>query len=211
VLLGLQFCHSKNILHRDIKAKNLLIDKNMKLKICDFGLAREYDSNTREFTHEVITRWYRPPEILLGQKEYNSAVDIWSAGCLLALMAQNKHLFPGDDEIDQLNKIFKVMGTPNEAVWPGVSSLPDFKNFQNFPKVDIERVVMNLDPSGYDLIKRMLVLNPVKRISATEALAHVFLSSLILMKYVICIQNSITLFYNKIIIINTYLVFSNFK
>ena len=174
MLKGLQFCHSQNILHRDIKAKNLLIDKNMKLKICDFGLAREFDSNTREFTHEVITRWYRPPEILLGQKEYNTSVDIWSSACLFVLMAQNKHLFPGDSEIDQIHKIFRVMGTPNESIWPGVSYLPDFKNFPIYPRLQLEGIVKNLDNLGFDLLKKMLVLNPAKRISASEALSHVY-------------------------------------
>lgn len=182
MLSGLLFCHSKNILHRDIKAKNLLIDNNMRLKLCDFGLAREFDSNTKVFTHDVITRWYRPPEILLGQKEYNASVDIWSAGCLFAFMAQSKHLFPGNDEIDQLHKIFKIMGTPNEMMWPGVSSLPDFKNFPTYPQIQLESVVQNLDNNGYDLLKKMLVLNPSKRISTSEAISHVIINSHILTK-----------------------------
>lgn len=199
--MGLESLHSKNIMHRDLKARNILIDKNMRLKLCDFGLARQFEPNAKEFTHEVITRWYRPPEILLGEKEYTNAVDIWSTACIFAFMAQNQHIFPGENEIDQIMKIFQVCGTPNELTWPGVTSLPDFKNIQNYPQIPIERVVRNLDPLGYDLIRKMLILNPSKRISAKEALTHVIIRRIILMKSVTCFQihnmlNNCIYFYN---------------
>jgi len=169
-------------MHRDLKARNILIDRNMRLKLCDFGLARQFEPNEKEFTHEVITRWYRPPEILLGQKEYTNAVDIWSTGCIFAFMAQNQHIFPGENEIDQIMKIFQVCGTPNESIWPGVTSLPDFKNIPNYSPIPIERVVHNLEPLGYDLLRKMLVLNPSKRITAKESLSHVLIKSIILTK-----------------------------
>merc|ERR1719223_283861 len=127
MIAGLNFCHARRIIHRDLKPQNLLIDRNGTLKLADFGLARAFGIPVRTYTHEVVTLWYRAPEILLGSKHYSTPVDLWSVGCIFAEMITNRPLFPGDSEIDELFRIFRVCGTPNEELWPGVSSLPDYK------------------------------------------------------------------------------------
>ena len=95
------------MLHRDLKPQNLLIDKSGALKLADFGLARAFGIPVRTYTHEVVTLWYRAPEILLGLKQYSTPVDMWSCGCIFAEMATKKPLYPGDSEIDELFKIFR--------------------------------------------------------------------------------------------------------
>ncbi|KAL3277345.1 hypothetical protein HHI36_012696 [Cryptolaemus montrouzieri] len=129
---GMAYLHTRTILHRDLKPQNLLIDREGHIKLADFGLSRSFSLPTRTYTHEVVTMWYRAPELLLGSKIYCTGVDIWSLGCILAEMIIKKAFFPGDSEIDQLYKIFRIMGTPNEDIWKGVSLYPDFK--PSFPK-----------------------------------------------------------------------------
>ena len=119
-------------MHRDLKPQNLLVDNNGVIKLADFGLARAFGLPIKTNTHEVVTLWYRAPEILLGQKQYSTPVDTWSVGCIFAEMAQRKALFTGDSEIDQIFKIFQVMGTPNETHWKDALKLSDFK--ATFPK-----------------------------------------------------------------------------
>jgi cyclin-dependent kinase len=120
LLKGIAHCHDKKILHRDLKPQNLLISKNNILKIADFGLARASGIPVKGFTHEVVTLWYRPPDVLLGSQKYTSSIDIWSVGCIFAEMVNMRPLFPGQKEGDELKRIFKVLGTPNNQVWPGV-------------------------------------------------------------------------------------------
>ncbi|KVH97231.1 Protein kinase, catalytic domain-containing protein [Cynara cardunculus var. scolymus] len=245
ILRGIAYCHSHRVLHRDLKPQNLLIDRRTNaLKLADFGLARAFGIPVRTFTHEVVTLWYRAPEILLGSRHYSTPVDVWSVGCIFAEMVNQRPLFPGDSEIDELFKIFRsysfnstyeapsyllkiaiIMGTPNEDTWPGVTSLPDFKSA--FPKwsskvirpmilkgtnwsfnfQDLATVVPNLDKAGLDLlrvmpllplimpfkeppkmlaanlgiscasklaswIRKMLCLDPSRRITARTALEH---------------------------------------
>ncbi|KAK6936490.1 Protein kinase domain, partial [Dillenia turbinata] len=156
ILRGIAYCHSHRVLHRDLKPQNLLIDRRTNaLKLADFGLARAFGIPVRTFTHEVVTLWYRAPEILLGSRHYSTPVDVWSVGCIFAEMVNQRPLFPGDSEIDELFKIFRVMGTPNEDTWPGVTSMPDFKSA--FPKWPL---------------KKMLCLDPSRRITARSALEH---------------------------------------
>lgn len=170
---GLAFCHRRRVMHRDLKPHNLLIDSNDKLQIADFGLARTFTLPIREYTHEVITLWYRSPEILLGQKIYSTPADIWSAGVIFAEMILGTPLLPGDSEIDQIFKTFRLLGTPNETTWPGVHDLPDFKKtFPKFKKEEFENIFVDSCAEEVDLLKKMMVLDPDNRITAEEALAH---------------------------------------
>jgi serine/threonine protein kinase len=173
IINGLAYCHAHRVIHRDLKPQNLLIDKAGILKLADFGLARAFSLPMKTYTHEVVTLWYRAPEILLGQKQYSTPVDMWSVGCIFAEMAQRRPLFAGDSEIDQIFKIFRVLGTPKESVWPGVNSLPDFK--QTFPKwapTPLSKHCSNLDANGLDLLSQMVCYDPESRISALDALSH---------------------------------------
>eukprot|EP01018_Ginkgo_biloba_P002117 Gb_06096 [translate_table: standard] len=188
-LLGLQHCHENQVLHRDIKGANLLINNHGILKIADFGLARSThccyeDHDGQGFTNNVVTRWYRPPELLLGATKYGSEVDIWSAGCIFGELLLGEPLVPGKTEADQLDKIFKLCGTPNESIWPGVTSFPLWKTVRapsEPPKADhmeleIERKARVLgrtqffDRSAIELLQKMLRLCPTERISAKMAL-----------------------------------------
>ena len=170
---GLAYCHRKRVMHRDLKPHNLLIDCNDRLQLADFGLARTFTLPIREYTHEVITLWYRSPEILLGQKIYSTPADIWSAGCIFAEMILGTPLCPGDSEIDQIFKIFRLFGTPNEKTWPGVSQLPDWKNtFPKFKRLSLEDTIPNISDLELDLLSKMLVLDPDRRLNSEEVLRH---------------------------------------
>jgi len=179
LLRSICVCHSHRVLHRDLKPQNLLIDKNGSLKLADFGLGRAFGVPLRQYTHEVVTLWYRAPEILLGSKTYACPVDVWSLGCIFVEMATRKPLFPGDSEIDELYKIFRVLGTPTEKTWPGVTELPDFKtSFPQWKATDIRQIVPHLEESGVDLLQQMLQYEPSKRISAKKALSHPYFKDL---------------------------------
>ncbi|XP_042434723.1 cell division control protein 2 homolog A-like [Zingiber officinale] len=182
ILRGISYCHSHRVLHRDLKPQNLLIDRRTNvLKLADFGLARAFGIPVRTLTHEVVTLWYRAPEILLGSRHYSTPVDVWSVGCIFAEMVNQRPLFPGDSEIDELFKIFSILGTPNEGTWPGVTSLPDFKSaFPKWQPQDLATVVPNLEAPGIDLLSRMLSLDPSKRITARHALKHEYFKDLTL-------------------------------
>lgn len=127
------YCHSQRIFHRDLKPNNILLDKDkMEVWIADFGLARAYSLPLKPYTHEVVTLWYRAPEILLGAKEYSLGVDSWSVGCIFYELVHNKIFLAGDSEIDQIFKIFRLLGTPTKDMWPGVTEYDFWKD--NFPK-----------------------------------------------------------------------------
>merc|ERR1719375_749302 len=170
---GVEFCHSNRIIHRDIKPQNLLIDSRLRLKVADFGLARAFTVPVPKYTHEVVTIWYRPPEILLGSPMYSVPVDLWSIGCVLAEMATGAPLFAGDSEIDTIFKIFRKLGTPTEAIWPGVSELPDFKpTFPQWRPVgwqNIRNTSVQVGAEGVDLLEQLTAYDPRRRISARRA------------------------------------------
>lgn len=175
LLDGLYFCHRHRIVHRDLKPANILLTSDGTLKIADFGLARAFQVPLHTYTHEVVTLWYRAPEILLGEKHYTPAVDMWSVGCIMAELSKGKVIFRGDSEIGQIFEIFQVLGTPNESEgsWPGVSRLPDFREaFPRWPAQNIGSILPELEPEGVDLLLQMLRYNPADRISAKEALRH---------------------------------------
>merc|ERR1719171_3298301 len=177
---GVEFCHANRILHRDLKPQNLLIDRKMTLKIADFGLARAYTVPVPKYTHEVVTVWYRAPEILLGATVYSIPVDIWSIGCVLAEMATGTPLFAGDSEIDTIFKIFQKLGTPKTADWPGIEALPDFKEtFPKWPKKPwhtIRNTLVQIGPDGINLLDKLMVYDPKQRWSARKAVNHAYFS-----------------------------------
>ncbi|NXD87876.1 CDK3 kinase, partial [Halcyon senegalensis] len=173
LLQGVSFCHSHRVIHRDLKPQNLLINEAGAIKLADFGLARAFGVPLRAYTHEVVTLWYRAPEILLGCKYYSTAVDIWSIGCIFGEMVTRKALFPGDSEIDQLFRIFRTLGTPTEETWPGVTQLPDYQwDFPQWARKEMKEIVPNLDQDGRDLLVQLLLYDPSRRISAKAALSH---------------------------------------
>ncbi|KAJ5164790.1 Sirtuin family [Penicillium coprophilum] len=173
LLKGIAFCHDNRVLHRDLKPQNLLINKKGQLKLGDFGLARAFGIPVNTFSNEVVTLWYRAPDVLLGSRTYNTSIDIWSAGCIMAEMYTGRPLFPGTTNEDQLVKIFRLMGTPSERTWPGISQLPEYKSdFQVYATQDLSLIIPQMDAIGMDLLNRMLQLRPEMRISANEALQH---------------------------------------
>jgi serine/threonine protein kinase len=174
LLNGIHACHRCCILHRDIKPANVLVGPEG-LKIADFGLARSHQSGrspSRTYTTEVITLWYRAPELLLGTQHYGTEVDVWSIGCIVAELITMSAFFPGDSEIGTLFKILRKIGTPSEESWPGLGSLPFWKS--SFPKwkPTIQDTFNNrpeIDEDGYDLLCHLLAMNPQARISARVA------------------------------------------
>ncbi|KAH6948128.1 hypothetical protein HPB50_023066 [Hyalomma asiaticum] len=173
ILEAILFCHQRRVLHRDLKPQNLLIDENGTIKVADFGLARAFGIPVRVYTHEVVTLWYRAPEVLLGAQRYSTPVDIWSIGCIFVEMINRRPLFHGDSEIDQLFRIFRTLGTPTEQTWPDVAQLPDYKStFPNWKENILPTLLPNMENKAIDLLNKMLIYNPAKRISAKAALKH---------------------------------------
>ncbi|VBB30047.1 unnamed protein product, partial [Acanthocheilonema viteae] len=175
---GLEYCHSIGFLHRDIKCSNILLNNKGELKLADFGLARFYDEDQdRPYTNRVITLWYRPPELLLGEERYTTAIDVWSVGCILGELYTKKPMFQGNTEMVQLDVISKLCGTPSSENWPDVIKLPLYCSFRpkrNFPRV-LRDTFGFIPDKPLDLLDRMLELDPKRRITSKASLAHPWL------------------------------------
>lgn len=179
ILQATVFCHSRRVIHRDLKPQNLLVDTKGAIKLADFGLGRAIGIPVRAYTHEVVTLWYRAPEVLMGSLRYACPLDVWSIACIFAEMATKKPLFHGDSEIDQLFRIFRILGTPTDSSWPGVSELPDYKpNFPKWSGKPLTTVCPSLGPLGCDLLQEMLIYNPGKRLSAKRGMKHPYFDDL---------------------------------
>jgi len=179
LLSGIAYCHRNRVLHRDLKPQNLLINvEHGQLKLADFGLARAFGIPVRSLTHEVVTLWYRSPDVLMGSKHYSTSVDMWSIGCIFAEMVTGRPLFPGTSEKDQLLKIFVLCGTPSTATWPTLDALPQYKSdFPRYEARDLGKMLPSLahpNDEGLKLLKGFLRYDPEHRISAQQALAHPF-------------------------------------
>lgn len=186
LLSAVEHMHSHYIIHRDLKTSNLLLNNRGILKVCDFGLARKYGSPIRPYTGMVVTLYYRAIELLLGEEVYSPAVDMWSVGCIMAEFILGYPLFPGENELDQIAKIFNLLGPPTEEQWPGWRTLKHAETIQIshkasnklreiFPKVSFIGAA-TLSDSGLDLISKLLDFNPSTRITAKEAINHEWFS-----------------------------------
>jgi cyclin-dependent kinase 7 len=170
------FCHENFVLHRDIKPNNLLIAADGEVKLADFGLARSFSDPYRVMTSNVITRWYRPPELLFGAKHYSGAVDIWSVGLVFAELVIRAPYIAGDTEVHQVSLICQAIGTPTEENWPGVTKLEGYTVPESVTPVRGKDHYLAMfgtaGSEGVDLLMGMLILDPQKRITARETLEH---------------------------------------
>ncbi|KAL4903401.1 hypothetical protein BDW74DRAFT_39845 [Aspergillus multicolor] len=179
---GLHYLHHRGVLHRDIKAANILISNQGQLKYADFGLARFFSKSRQlDYTNRVITIWYRPPELLLGETQYGPAVDVWSAACVYVEMFTKKAVFPGEGgEISQLDKLYNTLGTPTRAEWPNIVEMPWFELMRPTERKkrlfeDVYREI--LSPAALDMISQVFRYDPVKRPTAEDVLAHPYFHS----------------------------------
>jgi len=174
VLKGLAHIHSKFIVHRDLKVSNLLMTDGGILKLADFGLSRTLGNPKQPSTPKVVTLWYRAPEILFGSRTHSSAMDMWSAGCVLAELLQHQALFPARGETELFDQIINTIGSPNESIWPGFNKLPFFQMYslKHQPYNNLKQKFPYLTDAGHRLMNQMLFYNPDKRISALDALEH---------------------------------------
>ncbi|KAJ8257791.1 hypothetical protein GJAV_G00189720 [Gymnothorax javanicus] len=180
LLRGLSYCHKRKILHRDLKPQNLLINDRGELKLADFGLARAKSVPTKTYSNEVVTLWYRPPDVLLGSTEYSTPIDMWGVGCIFYEVMTGRPMFPGSTVKEELHLIFRLLGTPTEESWPGISANVEFQSY-HFPVCRPQPLlnhVPRLDAEGIDLLSDLLLFNAKLRISAEVSLTHPFFNSL---------------------------------
>ncbi|KAG2500660.1 hypothetical protein HYH03_001426 [Edaphochlamys debaryana] len=166
--------HDRWVVHRDIKLSNLLYTHTGHLKLCDFGLARYFAPFVAPMTPNVVTLWYRAPEVLLGSEEYDESIDLWSCGCVMAELASGEPLFPAGSEAEALSMMARLLGTPSERIWPGLSALPNASKFAfpDQPYNHLKRQLPNLSEAGVALLNAMLTYDPDRRITARQALRH---------------------------------------
>jgi cyclin-dependent kinase len=160
LLTGLAFCHQNFVLHRDLKPQNLLINSEGDLKLADFGLARAIGIHGQSYTHEVVTLWYRSPDVLMGSRNYSTPLDMWSVGCIFAEMVNGAPLFTGTSVDSQIDIMYRYLGTPiGDMGW--TSDLPNFKRGPIYPTPpSLHSLVPNLDDNGIDLLQSMLRYDP---------------------------------------------------
>ena len=170
---GIAACHAAKVLHRDLKPQNLLINREGDLKLADFGLARAFGIPVRNYTHEVVTLWYRAPDVLMGNRRYSTPLDLWSIGCIFAEMHNGRPLFMGSGDADQLDLIFAALGTPDPGVYPDIAELPDYKpaTYRAHARpAGLAHLVPGMSEDGVDLLQRFLAHDPARRITAKDAL-----------------------------------------
>lgn len=180
ILEGTAYLHSKKILHRDIKPANILVNNEGILKLADFGLSRYTSDTGNALTNNVVTRWFRPPELLLGERYYSYSIDMWGVGCVFAQMLVSKAILRGNSDLEQLQLIFELCGSPNDQTMPGWQDYPNSNIFE-FPPSSPSRIKERFykqDPNAVALIEEFLNLNPAKRITAKQAIDHYFFSTL---------------------------------
>ncbi|KAF9457018.1 Pkinase-domain-containing protein [Collybia nuda] len=174
MLAGLAYLHHKGVIHRDIKGSNILINNRGELKLADFGLARFYQKRRcTDYTNRVITLWYRPPELLFGATVYGPEVDMWSAGCIMLELFTKKPVFQGNDEIHQLDVVYKIIGTPTPERWASVMDLPWYelvKPKEIIPNKFRELFQKWMSPAALDLAERLLAYDPNRRVNAVQAM-----------------------------------------
>ncbi|CAH8259388.1 unnamed protein product [Arabidopsis lyrata] len=179
LLSGLEHCHNRGVLHRDIKGSNLLIDDEGVLRIGDFGLATFFDASKRQqMTNRVVTLWYRAPELLHGVIEYGVGVDLWSAGCILPELLAGRPIMPGRTEVEQLHRIYKLCGSPSEDYWKKIRLPSTHKHAHHKPlpqyKRKLREVYKDFSPGALSLLDTLLALDPAERQTATDALMSDF-------------------------------------
>ncbi|KAG2490114.1 hypothetical protein HYH03_011420 [Edaphochlamys debaryana] len=178
LLQALAACHSRWVLHRDLKPNNCLIAPDGSLKLADFGLSRVYGSPDGRLTNRVFAPWYRAPELFFGARQYTAVVDVWAAGCIMGELLLRRPLFDGMCDIDVLSKVFALCGTPGvEGNWPAARDLPAFLQFTETRPLPLRQVFPAASSDALDLLGRMLVLDPLKRISSAEALRHPYFAN----------------------------------
>ncbi|KAL1675502.1 kinase-like domain-containing protein [Schizophyllum commune] len=180
LLKGTAFCHENQVLHRDLKPQNLLINSKGELKLGDFGLARAFGVPVNTFSNEVVTLWYRAPDVLLGSRTYSTSIDVWSCGCIFAEMIQGVPLFRGRDNQDQLLHIMRIIGTPShEQLQKMQKDSPEIqlKTFPRYPKLPFQQFVPKASPEAIDLLERLLKFDPAERITAADALSHPYFTN----------------------------------